>query len=137
LALTTLDPVEQEIQELLNRLRLEGPKPRQICGGEANQIIRFLRENPTVTEFASSGIERYLANAACLPDGRALLVYRGKPTSTALPWIDYRGDADEICSPRDFLTVTLMRHRGQGKGWYRSLPSRPRLARYSRDRRAA
>jgi hypothetical protein len=30
-----------------------------------------------------------------------------------------------------------MRHRGEGKGWYRSLPSRPRLARYTRDRRAA
>lgn len=78
-----LDPIEQEIQELLTRLRLEGPKPRQICGGEANQIIQFLRKNPTVTEFASSGIERFLANAACLPDGRALLVYRGKPINQA------------------------------------------------------
>lgn len=74
-------------QELFDRFTASAPARRKMSAGEVAYVTKHIRDNPQTTISQATGLERFEAMASLLPDGRLLIVAKGKssPSRRHLP----------------------------------------------------
>jgi len=85
------DPWESEAGELFRNFQKTDPQRKRLSVEETNYITRFVRDNPDLTISKATGIERFQAKQCLLPDGRLLIVCKGKPNATGSHFYLSRG----------------------------------------------
>lgn len=74
-------------QELIDRFTASPPARRKMSAGEVAYVTKHIRDNSQTTISQATGLERFEAKASLLPDGRLLIVAKGKssPSRRHLP----------------------------------------------------
>jgi hypothetical protein len=85
------DPWESEAGELFRNFQKTEPQRKRLSVEETSYITQFVRDNPDLTISKATGIERFQAKQCPLPDGRLLIVCKGKPNATGSHFYLSRG----------------------------------------------